>query len=708
MKNLFLLFVFLSFFQITIFSQEIKGTVLGERGVGAANVTITFQNKSNQVITQSDGSFTIMASKLPDTLVFSSTAFEPYKVVVTEKTLADPNFEIVLLDKRKTYAMTAPKRYDEDLFMRPKKARAPDKMTESETVIEYDTIITFDPASYSESIKVVPRSRSLSTTSTNALASKRTVSHTSDAAIKKAKMVEYDTVIVFEAETYEEKIMVVPKSDLAAFSYAEEPPAARISKGSSIDFGSLDGKLSERATTKIVNGKEFIVKDSLTIPTGNQPRTKLLTAGEVNDFLKWEMWKDLSEAEFKQFSEYWGIVPKERFCVQLANKQGDAIVGEPVSLIDRKSGNIIWQAVTDNTGKAELWANLFETKTFEKLTIRGNGFEEKRPVAFHNGINHIKVKTACQTSNTVEIAFVVDATGSMKDELEFLKLELEDVIRNTFEQHADLDLRAASVFYRDLGQEYVTRHVDFNNDLLKTLNFIKLQSAHDGGDRPEAVDSALHVALHQLAWSKDARTKILFLISDAPPHDYAIGKMKTLIEEAAALGVRIVPLACSGSKKNYEYLQRSMALATNGTYACLTDHSGIGDSHTEPTTDSYKVELLNGLLQRLIKQSIFVPECSENETDLLIDEIPLAFQTDKEAALRSYPNPTAGNVKVEMIGEMEAVFLTDFTGKILEKLPVDKTVQQIDLSRYPSGVYFLAYFTKDGKRGAERIVLQRG
>ena len=254
----------------------------------------------------------------------------------------------------------------------------------------------------------------------------------------------------------------------------------------------------------------------------------------------------------------------------------------------------------------------------------------------------------------------------------------------------------------------MTRHIDFNDDLLKVLNFIKLQSAQAGGDEPEAVDSALSVALHQLTWSQTARTKILFLIFDAAPHAEAKADMKKLIEKAAAMGVRIIPLACSGTNKNYEYLQRSMALATNGTYVCLTNHSGIGGNHEEPTTYSYKVELLNTLLQRLIEQSVFVPECSEDKQPLPLDQVPIAFQPNNPAGLKSFPNPTSGNMTVELNGEMEAVYLTDFTGKILQRLPAEQASQKLDLSGYPSAVYFLAYFTKDKKRGTERVVLQRG
>ena len=38
---------------------------------------------------------------------------------------------------------------------------------------------------------------------------------------------------------------------------------------------------------------------------------------------------------------------------------------------------------------------------------------------------------------------------------------------------------------------------------------------------PEAVDVALETALDSLRWDNEARTRILFLVLDAPPHDEA-------------------------------------------------------------------------------------------------------------------------------------------------------------------------------------------
>src|SRR6185436_20046360 len=83
-----------------------------------------------------------------------------------------------------------------------------------------------------------------------------------------------------------------------------------------------------------------------------------------------------------------------------------------------------------------------------------------------------------------------------------------------------------------------------------------------------------------------------------------------LIMQATAKGIRIIPVTCSGIDKSTEYLLRSFALATNGTYVFLTDHSGIGYHHIEPTTDKYDVELLNDIFFRVIYNFSHTMECT--------------------------------------------------------------------------------------------------
>jgi hypothetical protein len=329
------------------------------------------------------------------------------------------------------------------------------------------------------------------------------------------------------------------------------------------------------------------------------------------------------------------------------------------------------------------------------------------PSGFSQGVNLLVADKSCQVSYDVDIAFVVDATGSMDDEIEFLKLELEDVIRHTMEKYKSLSLRASSVFYRDTRDEYLTRKVAFNDDLLKALNFIKLQRALGGGDTPEAVDEALSVALDSLQWNKNTRTKLLFLILDAPPHNEARARIQQLTLKAAAMGIRIVPIACSGTDKSTEFLLRSMALATNGTYTFLTNHSGIGNEHIEPTTDKYEVELLNNLLQRVIGQFLYAKDCNKDETDL--QQQPDARQPENILSVKLYPNPTNGRFTIESNKDIKEIFIADFSGKLLMKLnTADKKGRwQVDIANYPSGVYLVKYITKDNKWGAEKVILMR-
>ena len=171
---------------------------------------------------------------------------------------------------------------------------------------------------------------------------------------------------------------------------------------------------------------------------------------------------------------------------------------------------------------------------------------------------------ACNQSQKVDIAFVVDATGSMSDELNFLKAELNDIIYQSKSISSSLNFSFANVFYRDHGDSYLTRVQDFTRVLTESAAFISNQRAGGGGDFEEAVEVALDSAINGLTWSEDARTRIVFLVLDAPPHNTREirEKMQKLTQQASEKGIRIVPIVGSGANKNLEYLLRSMALGT--------------------------------------------------------------------------------------------------------------------------------------------------
>jgi hypothetical protein len=468
------------------------------------------------------------------------------------------------------------------------------------------------------------------------------------------------------------------------------------------EYKTLEGKAPGLSVEKSTTSDKTVTTPSTKSRT---PGSNILTAGELSDFKKWKLWGDYSQSEFKKWSAHWGLLFKDRYCVQVQNEAHKALVGRKVHLINITTRDTVWTAVTDNTGKAELWSNLESDAKGQQSVYKivcENG-EAKFPVLFENGINRIVLKGTCGVSNDVDIAFVVDATGSMGDEIQYLKDELNDMINKTAEKYKEVNLHLASVFYRDHGDEYLTRQTDFDKDVKRLVGFIQNQSAGGGGDTPEAVEDALSVALDNLHWTEGSRARILFLVLDAPPHDAAKDKMHILIKEAAEKGIRIVPVVCSGIDKSAEYLMRCLALATNGSYVFLTDDSGVGNPHIKPTTDEFKVELLNNLLQRLIGEMIYAKDCDqkENGTD------PANLLVKNTIKLNVYPNPTTGRVSIESSEKIEEIFLTDFTGKILMKMSVANKSKkyEADLGNYPSGTYLVKYFIKEKGWGAEKVVL---
>ena len=623
------------------FSQYLNGRVMNETGGAAAKVNVNFKNKANMVTTNPDGSFKILATKLPDTLVFAAAGYEPYKVVITEKNMKDKDFEVVLLNKREVYTPAS-------------------EMSE--------VVVT----SMSTKRKLKETGYSTKTISGDELLGKASAPRVGEDLSGKAS-----GLTVYGTGGGSERIVL---------------RGSRSYEGPVVD-----------------DGKFFISDTNIFSHSSGVARSRLLTAGEVNDFTKWKMWEEYTETEFKSMSRFWGMSTTQRFSVQLTDKKFNAVVNEPVYLVNKDTKDTVWKAYTDNTGKGELWAGFLKSGSEKENYFISDrlGNKVSNLSEFANGMNLLVADRPCQVTNEVDIAFVVDATGSMGDEIEFLKLELEDVIRNTMEKYKSLSLNAASVFYRDRGDQYVTKKCSFNDDLLKTINFMKLQSAGGGGDYPEALDEALATALDSLQWNKNARTRLLFLVLDAPPHNEAKERIQELVLKAAAMGIRIIPIACSGTDKSTEFLLRSMALATNGTYTFLTNHSGVGNPHIEPTTDRYEVELLNNLLQRIIGQFVFAKDCSVETKEQPLQTIE--HQPGNILAVKIYPNPTNGRFAIESNKKIKEIFICDLNGKIIKRIATDekKGKWEVDITGFPSATYLVRYITDENKWGAEKVVLFR-
>jgi hypothetical protein len=340
-----------------------------------------------------------------------------------------------------------------------------------------------------------------------------------------------------------------------------------------------------------------------------EPQAGMLTAGEWADTDKWDDWLGLLNGrEGDKNQKYWSFYRFDRLLIEV--NAGNLPAVDAAVLVKNEQGETVWEARTDVNGKAYAFAGLFAKKSPHgdySVEIRHGSqvkqFENVKLPREH--LLKVTLDKAVPLSGNVDLMFVVDTTGSMQDELDYLEAELGDVIdRVRGEGGQQLGIGVSTAFYRDANDEYTVRAFPFTDNVDKAVQLISDQSAKGGGDYPEAVDEALAKVLDHGDWSTDARARLLFLVLDAPPHheDGIVDRMHELTRKAAKLGVRIVPVASSGVDVETEYLMRFMAASTGGTYVFLTDHSGIGREHLEPAVGEYEVHALNELLADIIRR----------------------------------------------------------------------------------------------------------
>jgi len=337
----------------------------------------------------------------------------------------------------------------------------------------------------------------------------------------------------------------------------------------------------------------------------------VLTAGEWNDLDHWDFWSGLMTSEtYEGLSAFWGFYTSRRVAVRVSDAAGARLPAVRVSLVQGQK--TLWSTFTDNLGEASLWISPFtEQAGTDGLAvvidgIRQEGSPKVTPWNVQQetaDVNYYILGKGPAVERKADLAFIVDATGSMGDEIDFLKEDLLDILDRVKGGLGETELRTATVFYRDEDDDYVTRHSDFTSDYRETVRYIARQNASGGGDLPEAVHTALAAGLQELSWSMSARARVAFLILDAPAHQDHQGVVESLqksIKAYAEQGIRIIPVFCSSPSKECEFMCRYFSVLTGGTYVFLTDDSGVGESHVEASVGKFQVEPLNDLLVRLI------------------------------------------------------------------------------------------------------------
>lgn len=347
-----------------------------------------------------------------------------------------------------------------------------------------------------------------------------------------------------------------------------------------------------------------------------------LTGGEIGDLRNWDNWlRTMNEPALRP----WMLIPKNRVGVYVQNEEKAPLSNVTVQLLTGEK--VIYSAKTDVYGYAYLFYQykyVGQGETPDSIAvIASDGTKTSYSMQELNSRNELEVVIPGQNKEiTLDLMFVVDTTGSMGDELEFLKVELQDVIERSAEE-IGAPIRTSVNFYRDNGDEYIVKYYDFRESAKEVAELVAEQYASGGGDEPEAVHTALSNAVREHRWNEDA-VKLLFMILDAPPHEESevAKELVEVIEQAAEMGIRVIPIAASGAGENTQQLLRTYAVMTGGTFLFLDNNSGYGGHHEVTIPDNaYESELLNEMMIRVIGEYCGV-KIESNRVDPVIPGNP--------------------------------------------------------------------------------------
>jgi len=289
-----------------------------------------------------------------------------------------------------------------------------------------------------------------------------------------------------------------------------------------------------------------------------------------------------------------------RVVVQVQTPTGEPVAGAQVQVAD--GAGHVFTSTTGGEGRVlyfPVWNGVAIGSPIGIQATLANDVAEQATVAEAGVVTLTLGQTARPEIGALDLAFVIDTTGSMGDELSYLQRELDTIVGAITTQFSGLMQRLALIVYRDVGDQYVLRTFDFTTDLATFRGQLAAQSAGGGGDMPEAVDQAL-AAVGQLSWQPGTAARVAFWIADAPHHAGREQEVVSALKTAVGQAVHLYPIAASGIDELAEFTMRTAAEVTGGRYLFLTDDSGIGNAHAEPHIPCYYVTSLESAIRRMV------------------------------------------------------------------------------------------------------------
>jgi hypothetical protein len=363
-------------------------------------------------------------------------------------------------------------------------------------------------------------------------------------------------------------------------------------------------------------------------PTQGGTHYEPVTAGVTDDNEEWQAYLD-----YRARHDYLWVNDRdisERYLIQVID-QHDAPVHDAMVTV-YAGDQELFVGRTDTGGQVYFHPRALDQdygvqQTGEFRLVASKGYVAQRKTVDRTGGGQWTVTLTDpprNSSTTLDLLFLLDATGSMDDEIDKLKASMADIADQIARLPERPDVRYGLVIYRDRGDRFVTRQYDFTYDLAQFQHTLAAVRADGGGDTPESLNEALAVSLQGMSWRAEDAVRLIILVGDAPPHlDY--GEQYTYdaaMIDAVARGIKIFPVGASNLDETGEYVFRQLAQFTGGKFVFLTyaegsDPSSGPGAETEHDVETYSVDTLDRLVVRLVRE-----ELAQLTTPLALEQQP--------------------------------------------------------------------------------------
>ncbi len=353
-------------------------------------------------------------------------------------------------------------------------------------------------------------------------------------------------------------------------------------------------------------------RESLTVDPGDdgaeppvEPPSGPLTGGSIDDNADFEDYLRYRERVLDLGIPLRDLDPAGRVVVHVSGANGLPLAGVEVSF-GSADGVTTLRTTADGSVRFHPRAHGAGDGPF---TVTAAGTSVEAAAGQDDVVIEVPVDGGVAGSVPLDIVFLLDATGSMADEIDQLKATIDSVASRIDELPGAPDVRIGMTLYRDEGDSFLNRTFDLTADIEAFAEALAAVVADGGGDYPEALDEALAAALAEPSWRAPAdAVQLVFLVADAPPQvgrDVQTPYTASMLD-AARRGIKILPVSSSGTDDQAELVFRQLAQFTGGRYVFLT--YGAGGRATGPSTDitavDYEELALDDLIVRLVAEEL--------------------------------------------------------------------------------------------------------